>query len=235
MAVPTSPFVSADSLYAGLSVIRFTPTAGRVSGVTGATSTLTFLAAHGLAVGDMIKYVSGTGFTGLTASTYYYVVSVPTSTTATISATAGGSAIAVGTSSAGIFDTCIIFEALRVSGTPDQQTYQFRRPDSGGVSRRVRSILTQQDETFTFQFDQAKRLPAIFSGLIGRKSGTATIWFRDPDDATGYAALVSETDFSATLLTEGSVEFGGGTGTLPSFRLESNKQGVITFTKDASV
>ena len=50
---------------------------------------------HGLAVGDQIyASTAGTGATGYAANTRYFVVSVPLTTTFTISATSGGAAIA---------------------------------------------------------------------------------------------------------------------------------------------
>lgn len=53
------------------------------------------LAAHALAVGDtFIPYTTGALLTGLTAGTTYYVQSVPTANTFTVSATNGGAAIA---------------------------------------------------------------------------------------------------------------------------------------------
>jgi hypothetical protein len=51
-------------------------------------------AAHGLLVGDRVIFPTLTGGSGLTAaSTIYYVVSVPSTTTFTVSATSGGSAV----------------------------------------------------------------------------------------------------------------------------------------------
>lgn len=55
---------------------------------------ITTSAAHGLLVGDRVTFPTLTGGSGLTAvSGVYYVVSVPTSTTLTVSATSGGSAV----------------------------------------------------------------------------------------------------------------------------------------------
>jgi hypothetical protein len=53
-------------------------------------------AAHGLSIGDRIRFPAVVGGTGMTqATTAYYVISVPTSTTFTFSATAGGAAVNV--------------------------------------------------------------------------------------------------------------------------------------------
>lgn len=69
---------------------------------TGGTATIeaddnvvTTGAAHGLAVDDVIEFTSLTGGTGASANTQYFVISVPSSTTFTFSATKGGSAVDV--------------------------------------------------------------------------------------------------------------------------------------------
>lgn len=236
MAIPSSPFVSADSIFAGLSVIVAKPTALRMSGVTAATDTITTAAAHGLAVGDQVAFVSGTGFTGLTAGSIYFVVDVGTSTTFKVSATAGGAAISVGNSSAGVFDVALVFEALQLDNQVQQSEYEFKRPDSAGVNRVVRNVLVEQQESYVFNTDQAKRLPKLFGGsLVGRRTILATLYVPDPDDASGKVALKSEADFSATLITEGNVTFGNRQGTIPNIRIKSNKQGAITWTRDATV
>ena len=59
---------------------------------------VTTATAHGLAVGDRVTFPALAGGVGLTAATtVYYVVSVPSTTTLTVSATAGGSAVNVTT------------------------------------------------------------------------------------------------------------------------------------------
>lgn len=58
--------------------------------------------AHGLAVGDKVRFTAaGTGATGYTTGTVYWVAAVPATTTFTLSATEGGSAIAGTDDSAG--------------------------------------------------------------------------------------------------------------------------------------
>lgn len=52
-------------------------------------------AAHGFAVNDVFEFTSLTGGTGAAINTQYFVVSVPSSTTFTFSATKGGSAVNV--------------------------------------------------------------------------------------------------------------------------------------------
>lgn len=58
------------------------------------TEVLTVSAAHGLAVGDRVRVSSTTTLpAGLAAATDYYVLTVPSTTTLTVSATIGGSAV----------------------------------------------------------------------------------------------------------------------------------------------
>ncbi|MBF0122793.1 MAG: hypothetical protein HQL21_05235 [Candidatus Omnitrophica bacterium] len=60
------------------------------------TNTITTSSAHGFSVGDKLT-VSSTGIlpTGLAANTTYFVKTVPTSTTMTVSTTSGGSVVAI--------------------------------------------------------------------------------------------------------------------------------------------
>lgn len=64
-----------------------------VSGIEADDEVVTCAAAHGLLVGDRVVFAGLTSGTGLTNGTIYHVVSVPTATTLTVSATAGGSAV----------------------------------------------------------------------------------------------------------------------------------------------
>lgn len=58
---------------------------------------ITASGAHGLKIGDTVVFSVLTGGAGLSLSTVYYVVSAPTSTTFTVSATPGGSAVDITT------------------------------------------------------------------------------------------------------------------------------------------
>ena len=81
---------------------------GTVAPVTGAsigtvtiaitTGVLTTSVTHGLAVGNAVQLAGVTGGAPLVSGTTYYVQSVPSSTTLTLSATLGGSAIVTTTS-----------------------------------------------------------------------------------------------------------------------------------------
>lgn len=51
--------------------------------------------AHGLSVGDRVKVTAMTNGTGVTAGSTYFVISVPSTTTAKLSATRGGTSLAI--------------------------------------------------------------------------------------------------------------------------------------------
>lgn len=62
-----------------------------ISGGVSATDVITTTAAHGFAVGDRVIFPTLTGGTGLTAATTeYFILTVPSTTTFTVSATLGG-------------------------------------------------------------------------------------------------------------------------------------------------
>jgi hypothetical protein len=234
MALPTAPFDAAKSIFNGLSVIQLV-LEPNITGVTAATDTVT-KTAHGLTVGRALKYVSGTGFTGLTAGSIYYVVDVGSSSTFKISATPGGSAISVGTSSAGVFTPVHIFEATKLDDEPESEVKHLPRPDARGVIRNVRSVRTKSVEKFKFDLDEVKRLRELFGGaMVGRKEGTCTLWVPDVDDDTGKCALKSENDFACTVSRDGNISHGGGEFSKSTIMIESNKTGDITWSADVSV
>jgi hypothetical protein len=233
MPLPTASFNPADSIFAGLCVIQL-KLSPPLSGVTAATDTLT-KTAHGLAVGQAVGYVSGTGFTGLTAGDTYYVVAVGSSDTFQLSATLGGEPISVGTSSAGVFQPVVVVEAGQLDDDPEQETKYLDRPDAKGRLRHVRAVETKANEKWSFTFDSVKTLPAIFGGALrGRKTGTATLWIPDPDDATGKVALKSEDDFACVVTRDGILTFGNSDFSKAKIKIESLKNGDIQWTRDAA-
>lgn len=234
MALPSVPFNAANTIFAGLSILLLKLDA-QLTGVTAATTVVT-KTAHGLLVGDTVEYVSGTGFTGLTAGDLYHVLTVPSADTFTIGSTADGSAIAVGTSSAGVFAPVFACAGKKLDSALEQESKTLEVPDDEGVLREVRRVTVKQKESFTFGFTEVKRLLRIFSnGLAGRRSGTATIFLPDPDDVAGKCALKSEKDFACVVEREGNLSFGTGEFPEATIRLDSQKRGVITWTADATV
>jgi hypothetical protein len=131
--------------------------------------------------------------------------------------------------------TKVVFESRLLTSKLEQEIKDISRPDSKGVLRKVRTVLTKQQESFTFEIDEAKRLLDIFANsLAGRVTGVCTLWLPDPDDLTGKIALKSEVGFACTITRDGDMPFGNSEFAKATINLESNKQGPITWTADAS-
>lgn len=233
MPLPTAPFDPLKSIYAGLTVVQL-KLLPQLTGVTAATDTLT-KAAHGLVVGQLVQFVSGTGFTGLVAGTNYFVVATPTADTFKVSATKGGTALTPGTSSVGVFAPVSVFEVADLSDNPDQELKYLSRPDAAGVLRNVRAVETKGNEKWTWGLDEVKRLLEVFGGALrGRKNATATIWIPDVDLPAGTVALKSENDFPVIVTRDGEVKFGGGEFSKATMKVESMKSGNVTWAADAA-
>lgn len=234
MALPTAPFDTTKSIFAGKSILQL-KLLPAVTGVTAATDTLT-KTAHGYAVNQALVFNSGTGFTGLVAATTYYVTAVPSADTFKLSATLGGSAISVGTSTVGSFTPVYVFESRKLDYKDGREYKTLERPDSAGVLRVARKVCTKGAEEFVYEIDEAKRLLTdLFGGkLAGLATGTATIWEPDSDDASGKVALKSETDFSCDLVRDGDLKFGDGDFTKAQIKIASRKAGDVTWTVDGN-
>lgn len=235
MALPTAPFNAAKSIYAGKKVIQVVLSTGSVTGATAAGSSATIsAAAHGFLIGDMVQFISGTGFTGLTAGTNYFVVAAATGTFE-VSATAGGTAITItAEGSAGVFAPVEVFESntLKEGGTESYE--DFKRYGTDGVPRTKRKVISESVNQVSWEVDEAKRLLDIFNG---RMSGLAvasgvTIWVRDPDDASGKCALKSST-FAANITRDGEVTM--DKKVITTLMAESTEDTPITYTADASI
>ena len=75
-------------------------------------------AAHGLSIGDKVKFITaGTNATGYSISEIYYVISVPGTTTVTLSTTKGGTAIAGSTDGSGWVMQQVDYRSLIVNNT----------------------------------------------------------------------------------------------------------------------
>ncbi len=170
-------------------------------------------AAHGYAIGDRVVLSALASTTGLAVLTYYYVLTVPSSTTFTLSATSGGSALSLTTN--GTATLAKLFEvrmklANKLTSTSDTKTVN-REGDNGIIKG---SIL--QSIGFTFAQDafpvgahaQIYGITAVTSGLPdsytnsyglfgtnAEKTGKAVgMWFEAPDtqyDSNGTASSVT--------------------------------------------
>lgn len=235
MALPTAPFDAAKSIYAGKKIIQVVLEARSTSAATatanGATITST---GHSFVVGDLVQFVSGTGFTGIVAGTNYYVVA-SASGTFSLSETKGGTAITItAAGSAGVFAPVEVFESNNVKQGGNESYEEFKRYGDDGRPRTKRKIVSESVDKITWEVDEAKRLLSVFNG---RMNGLAvakgvTLWVRDPNDATGKVALRSST-FAANITRQGEITL--EKKVVVTLEAESTEDASITFTKDVSV
>jgi hypothetical protein len=103
------------------------------SSQTIATNTLTVSATHNLRVGDAVVFTAST-VTGISAGVTYYVLTVPATTTITLSATRGGSTLAIsGTGVTATFHKVLWMTRIPTTGvTP--RALQFLVPLRGSVN-----------------------------------------------------------------------------------------------------
>ena len=234
MPLPTAPFNAAKSIYAGKKIIQVVLTTGSITGATAAGSSATIAAAaHGFVVGDMVQFVSGTGFTGLTAGTNYFVTAAATGTFE-VSATKGGTAITISAEgSAGVFAPVEVFESNTLKEGGNDTFEDFKRYGTDGVQRTKRKVLSESSNEISWEVDEAKRLLDIFGG---RMNGLAvargvTVWVQDPDDATGKCALKS-TEFPANITRDGEVTM--EKKVVATLKAENTGDTPITYTPDAA-
>jgi hypothetical protein len=235
MPVPLAPIDATKTLFAGHSVLMLTLVAALTAATAAIGTDVTSASPHGLANNQAVTFVSGTGFTGLTAGTLYYATVVD-ATKFKLSATPGGAAISItAAGSAGVFQPYTVLKSKVVDHDIDQKTEQLKAPDDNGVLRTVAEVLTEQTETFKFEVLEAKRLPDWFAGgLAGQLTGkTCQIWSRDPRDASGKVALKSEA-FPCSIIRDGGLKLGDGTFSKATLKITSNKEGVVIFTPDAT-
>jgi hypothetical protein len=134
-------------------------------------------------------------------------------------------------------ETTHVFESKLLKHKIDQEKKKIQRPDRKGVLRTVRTIVTKQDESLSLECDEAKRLPAIFSGALAGNVGgvTATVWMPDPADDTGKVALKSEDNFKCSVIRDGDLDFGNSELSKCNLVIESEADHLIVFTPDAIV
>lgn len=113
--------------------------AGSVQAATSATDTITDTA-HGLAVGDMVVITTIGGASGVALATRYFVVNVPTADTFKISATAGGSAISLGTATPSYKAMTEVALAYpnQIEPSAERDTYEWR---GGGVKKKLEALV----------------------------------------------------------------------------------------------
>jgi len=194
------------------------------------------LAGHNFANGDLVEFTSGTGFTGLTPGTDYFVRDVVAATSFKVAATSGGAAIDFTVAgSAGVFKRKIIFEASKLDDESGAPTFEpLRVLDDAGVYRKIRTDKSQEEEKWTFVFPEVVRLLELFGGAMqGSVDAVIQLWIPDAKDASGKCRLRSE-EFTGTYFRSGNVSFGDGKHTIPAIGIESTKLGAVIWTANVS-
>lgn len=237
--LPPAPFNVKDSLFAGLAVILM-QLDEPVTGVTGVASTgVLSKPATTFRDGQQLRYVSGTGGSGLTAGDIVFVRDAAAGTfklTAENDDGTLGTAIALGSDlSAATFQPIIVIEATELDDDPTSEVKNLPRPNRKGKLYNARSVETKSEEKYTFGMDDVKRLPEIFGGkMSGRRTGTAQIWLPDVDDAENVCALVSQ-EFQCTVMRDGKVSHGKSEFSKSTIKIESNEQELLDWDVDADV
>ena len=242
MSTPASYLERSRVVFAAYARITFeadSQIAAQLTGVTAAGSAATISkTAHGLATGDRVLYVSGTGFTGLTAGTAYYAINKTADTfelAETPTATVGITISVAGSS--GVFQKAHIFNCEPLtdeSGAPE--LVMLKRRGSDGIEGTVDEEIKSYAAAWSWPLDEAMRLIDIYGGkLNGNVSGYATIAVRDTKDEAGKVRMKSER-FYASLIRDGSASFGGGEYTVPKLKLSAKKAdgSQVTWTANAT-
>jgi hypothetical protein len=90
-------------------------------------------------------------------------------------------------------------------------------------------------EVFKVETEEVEKVRALLGSFVGLKTGTCTIYIRDPDDAANTVAYKSD-DFACTIYRDpATISFGGDNPSKVMLVIESNKDGAISWDDDASV
>ena len=195
------------STVAGGAVVATTAASGTSCVVTAQTPTVfTATAAHGLAVGNRVKFSTGTLPTGFVSGTNYFIASVPSTTTFTLAVTSGGAGIAATANGTGTYT--VLNTTPRASGTL-----------AAGENAEVLSI-TQDVATLNLK---AKFIPADNS-VLGSESSTTVV------------TIAKATPTLATVTTLPAAPNGFVAGTSPVFAnaAKTVKIGTTAITVNAS-
>lgn len=217
----------------------------QLTAVTGATDTLT-KTAHGLVTGQKVRYVSGTGFTGLTAAAIYWAIKLTADTfklATTLALAKAGTPITVGTSSAGVFTPtglqalpssyAVEFGNVVKSSTLPKSELQEHYGSYKGVKKRDKKRRKKSSLGYEITTDELD--PSSFAILMGAPSGSAPDPGR-PQDFYGIAYMEQENEplnadgsgiynhygFFCTVTSDGSFDLDGETEGEVKFMIDVN-------------
>lgn len=138
------------------------------------------LTSHGFSVGDVVVFPSITTTTGITVNTRYYVKTVPSSSTFTISATSGGSTTTLTTDGTGTVIRAREFRlrmANQAGNNPDVKTTSFEGDNTIIKAYNLQSI--------AFDLDMDAFPEGAHAGIFGLSATTANL----PDSYTNAYGL----------------------------------------------
>lgn len=97
--------------------------------------------------------------------------------------------------------TALIFKIKTGSFSRSITKVERKVASSVGIVAKDRSVITEVTNTFKFTVDEfTADLETLMN--LSQSSGTGRVWVRDPDDATGFAALMTN-EFSCTVAMDG--------------------------------
>lgn len=105
---------------------------------------------------------------------------------------------------------------------------------SGGPSYTARVWQKSIGEMLKVETAEIEKVRSLLGSFVGLKSGTCTIYVRDPDDAANTVAYKSD-DFACAIYRDPStINMGGDAASQVTLVIESNKDGAIAWDDDAS-
>jgi hypothetical protein len=89
-------------------------------------------------------------------------------------------------------------------------------------------------EVFKFETEEVEKVRSLLGSFVGLKTGTCTIYIRDPEDAAATVAYKSD-DFACAIYRDpATISFGGDNPAKVMLVMESLKDGAIAWDDDAS-
>jgi hypothetical protein len=149
--------------------------------ITNGTSTWTSTFAHGLRVGDVIRFTS-TPPTNFATATDYYVLTVPSTTTFTLAATLGGTVISAGSA----VTTAMVFSRSQGIYIRTADNSDFAELNTGRILTRGLKIDSgPSGNSLSFQIQSADNRITQPSGYFSINNGSGSqLWFNTDGSIT---------------------------------------------------
>ena len=213
--------------------LAFEPTDGIKTGATTAAADVVTLAAHGFVDGDIVEFLSGTGFTGLTPGKFYHVRDKAAGTFK-LAETATGAAVTIASgASVGSFSLVIGYETAKVddeSQPPAEDSVEY--PDDIGNYYPVLTSFGSIKESWTLVTHEVLRLRKIFNGALqGTRLGRAKLWLPSAQKAqAGDPTPFLESEwFPCFVVRSQNIPYGDKKVSVTTIRITSQKRGAVLF------